>query len=127
MVPKFNENPDKDNADKEEELEMTKSGQKSSTHASIAAEEEKINWAYCPVCHGIGEEGRKCSNCEDMGMIYNVPIKDYKPPNLENHKDLNAEAQDKLNEVEDVELPNSENHKDLDDKQFEEVKESQEL
>jgi len=25
-----------------------------------ATEEEKISWAYCPVCHRIGEEGGEC-------------------------------------------------------------------
>jgi len=26
-------------------------------------------------------------NCKDMGMIYNIPAEDYKPPNSENHED----------------------------------------
>jgi len=63
-------------------METTKSKQKGSRSTSNAAQEEKTSWAYCPVCHGIGEEGRECSNCIDMGMIYNVPIEDYELPNF---------------------------------------------
>jgi len=33
-------------------------------------------------------------------MIYNIPAEDNKPPNLENHKDLDTKEQDELKEVE---------------------------
>jgi len=97
-----------------------------SAYASNSTAEEKITWAHCPVCHKTGEEGGICSNCVDMGMIFNVPIKDYKPFNLENYNNLDTEVQDKSKRVEDIEAPNSENHEDLDDKELE-VEEPQEL
>jgi len=39
---------------------------------STLEEEENVPLAICPNCHGIGEEGGVCTNCKDMGMIYNI-------------------------------------------------------
>jgi len=55
-------------------------------------QEEKVTWVLCPVCHGSGEEGGTCSNCEDMSMIYNIPLEDYELPISENHKELDIEV-----------------------------------
>jgi len=87
------------------------------TRNKYVEEEEKVTWAIWPNCHGIGEEGCVCTNCEDMGMIYSIPLED-KGTNLQNHDNIDQElccSSDKT--------PNSENNDD----EEEEHGESQEL
>jgi len=103
MVPKYNEDPEEDEEEDNEEEEAEDPGYDmwirhvqgpartlavmSEPAMSTLEEEEKGTWAICPNCHGIGEEGGVCTNCEDMGMIYNIPMED-EGYNLQNHDDM---------------------------------------
>jgi len=106
IVPKYNKDPEEDKEeDKEEEAEDPGYNPMWISHVhgqartlmvtsklvtSTSEEEEKVTWAICPNCHRNSKEGGVCTNCEDMGMIYNIPLED-KGTNLQNHDDIDQE------------------------------------
>jgi len=74
---------------------------------STLEKEEKVMWALCPNCHRIGEEGGVCTNCKDMGMIYNIPMED-KGYNLQNHNNIDQELHGSSDETPSLEGKNKE-------------------
>jgi len=95
--------------------QITTSLETTSGHTtSTLEEEEKVIWAICPNCHRIGKQGRVYSTCEDMEMIYKIPLED-EDENSQNHNDIDLEIEVQSKPEESKDENNSENHDDIEE------------